>query len=185
MSFRDSLERDSFIAEKERFEYLANHYPPAEAADSLVDNGNYVEWLMMKQAIRANQNNGTELWSFIIGNASFMLLIVLPLFAFLLKIVWYKKQMLYTEHFVFSAYLHAFIILNLILLQIIHWIFGLYLWWILFIVLLPYLLIALKKVYENTWITILGRCAIVSVLYFLVIVPVCFLGFILISLIGF
>ncbi|MDN5925305.1 MAG: DUF3667 domain-containing protein [Xanthomonadales bacterium] len=109
------------------------------------------------------------------------LLVLLPLFALLLKIVYLFKRRLYVEHLIVALHSHAFLFLSLLLLALlaladqfaIHhaqlkaalsWISIAMLWW------MPvYLFMAQKRIYRQGWIMTTLKFGIVGVSYLVLV----------------
>jgi cellulose synthase/poly-beta-1,6-N-acetylglucosamine synthase-like glycosyltransferase len=97
------------------------------------------------------------------GSAMFALL---PLYALLLKLVYWKRRMRWSEHLVFALHLHAFIFAMVIVqLASIEWVHGLA------ILAMPvYSVIALQKVYGGRWWATTLRVMTLGFLYFVAMV---------------
>lgn len=98
--------------------------------------------------------------------------LLLPLFALFLYILFRKPGRFYLTHFIFSVHLHAFIfVLLTIMVVLIDYIFPSSVFlsqWSLIItifVLQLYLLIALKKVYEQRWMITILKLILINVMY--------------------
>lgn len=98
--------------------------------------------------------------------------LLLPLFAFFLFILFRKPGRFYLVHFIFSVHFHAFVFLLLTLFVIlIDYIFPSSVFlsqWSLLIaifILQIYLLVALKKVYQQKWVPTLLKLTLLNVMY--------------------
>ena len=122
------------------------------------------------------------------------MIVILPIFALLLKICFVFKRRLYMEHLIVALHSHSFICLSLILIALIKyamdavapyssaletvfgWLMGLTIAWI------PiYLLIMQKRVYKQWWITTLLMYIVVGTLY-LALISFGMLGAMIVSL---
>ena len=103
---------------------------------------------------------------YMIGNILWMVLIMMPMLAFALKLLYIRHPYLYIEHLIFSFHTHTFLFIFYSLLFFIG-IWAGYEWlnWALIIVAI-YLLLAMKKFYKQKWGKIILKFLIVSVLYF-------------------
>lgn len=107
---------------------------------------------------------------------------LLPLFAFMLKIVYWKRGT-FAHHMVFSFYFFTFIftafsifILLNQFLKIPIWLQGLF-----FLSLVFYLMLALRNFYKSSWFGSFFKANLIAYIYLLLVVPVAGLGIILIS----
>jgi hypothetical protein len=98
--------------------------------------------------------------------------LLLPLFALFLYSLFRKSGRFYLVHFIFSVHLHAFIfILSSVMVILIDYIFPssvfLSQWSLIMIILIlqVYLLIALKKVYEQKWFVTLLKLMLLNIMY--------------------
>lgn len=86
--------------------------------------------------------------SYFMRNASFMMFFLMPLFAALLKLYYIRRKKFYMEHLIFSFHLHSFAFLLLTITEIFDDslvdIVGV-------LLILTYLFIALRKVYQQSW----------------------------------
>ncbi len=98
--------------------------------------------------------------------------LLLPLFALFLYVLFRKPGRFYLTHFIFSVHLHAFIfVLLTIMVVLIDFIFPSSVFlsqWSLIItifVLQFYLLVALRQVYKQRWITTFFKLVLVNIMY--------------------
>lgn len=96
-----------------------------------------------------------------LGMAPYAIFMMLPLFAGLLKLVYWRRGMAYGAHAVFSLHVHAYWFLaGLLVLWLPNPFSGLLMWS------MPvHAVLAMKQVYAGSWPATLGRAALVSVLY--------------------
>lgn len=96
-----------------------------------------------------------------LGMAPYAIFMMLPLFAGLLKLVYWRRGMAYGAHVVFSLHVHAYWFLaGLLVLWLPNPFSGLLMWS------MPvHAVLAMKRVYAGSWPATLGRAALVSVLY--------------------
>ena len=81
--------------------------------------------------------------------APHMVFLLLPLFAFLLKLLYIRRDRYYVEHFVFALHVHAFVFAMFTVMLILPWeqFDGLLFLWI-----MVYIWIALRRVYRQGWV---------------------------------
>jgi hypothetical protein len=75
--------------------------------------------------------------------------IMAPIMAFILFLLYRRKKVMYMQHLIFAFHFHAFVFLLLFLDELISYLGVSWLSGIVFLILLLYLLIALKKVYAQ------------------------------------
>lgn len=97
--------------------------------------------------------------------------ILLPFFAFLLHIVFYRKRMYYVDHLIFSIHYHSvlFIVLGLITLFdliITADFYAYFAWFVVTFGLGTYLFLSFRKVYPSPWWKILMKQFFVFGMYF-------------------
>ncbi|MDY8135928.1 DUF3667 domain-containing protein [Aquimarina sp. 2201CG5-10] len=108
--------------------------------------------------------------------------IMLPLFAFLLKIFYWRKGA-FAHHMVFSFYFFTFLftsfcvlILANAIVEIPYWIEAL-----IFLSFIIYLILAFRNFYKSSWLSSFLKANLVSFVYLTFIVPIAFLGIIMVS----
>lgn len=96
-----------------------------------------------------------------IANVGGAMFVMLPLFALLLKLTYWNRQLHYTEHLVFALHLHAFGFLCLLLTRLpFPWLAA-----PVAMLVLAYALAALRRVYGGRWHWLCLRAGLVSVVY--------------------
>ena len=177
-----TIDRSYSVKEMER---LAAKYPPHIVADSLAEGDTKFERLVIRQTVKIYKSEGRDLIKFIIGNGTLILLILIPIFALILKLLYIRRKEFFASHFVFSLHFHSFGLILLILLQLLNIIFGIYPGWILFILLPVYLLFALKKVYNQGWGKIIFKEILLGITYVVIVLPIVFLTTLFVSFLVF
>ena len=98
--------------------------------------------------------------------APHMIFLMLPLYAFLLKLLYIRRSRYYAEHFVFALHVHAFMFVMFILMFIVPWgvvdlllvtWIGVYVW------------LAMKRVYAQGWIRTTLKWWTLGVCYFFLV----------------
>jgi hypothetical protein len=103
-----------------------------------------------------------------------MMFIMLPLFAALLKALYWGSRRYYVEHFVFALHLHAFAFLTYLAMMAVRWppLVGV-LWMWMFV----YLYVALKRVYRQGWVTTGIKYGVLGASYSVAVIIAAFLTF--------
>lgn len=130
--------------------------------------GNYFQNL-----VREANEHPKEFMQKLLRRFPFVLLAILPAFAFFLRLLYRKRKMYFLEHLVFLLHFHAFAFLMLSTLLVLM--LGLptltFLNKIVFAILFVYFLLAYKNVYQHTWLGTVIRGSFLT-FFFLLTVPV-------------
>ncbi len=104
--------------------------------------------VMARHAYKAKQSPQGFI-SALLNDIPKMMFFLLPLFAAVLKLMYWRKRRLYVEHLIFLLHVHAFAFLVLTPLLLIHpaWLVG-----CVSLALLVYVFVALRVVYKQGWI---------------------------------
>jgi hypothetical protein len=123
-----------------------------------------------RKDIEFNKANSKEIFSAfiesLIHNLPKLMFFLLPVFALLLKLVYVRRRNYFFEHAVFTLYLHSFIFLFFTIVLLVGSMFklqvsfGIVFWPILF-----YLLIAMRKVYQQSWLKTLLKLVLITGAY--------------------
>lgn len=118
------------------------------------------------------QRSGGSLLQTIYETFPFALFILLPVFALLLK-VFFFRQGVYVNHLVFSFYFFSFLFFIFTLLLIINQVVNLRYWVDLIVVLSMaiYLILAIKRFYLASWSGAILITGIITFFYFSLIMP--------------
>lgn len=99
-------------------------------------------------------------------NLPFLLLALLPIFAFLLRLLFRKTHRAYMSNFVFSVHIHTMFLIMLtlaILVNVLSGVVSVYLYMLILFGI--YLLLAVRGFYQNNWIKTILKTGIASFLY--------------------
>lgn len=99
-------------------------------------------------------------------NFPFLLLALLPIFAFLLRLLFRRTHRAYMSNFVFSVHIHTMFLIMLtfaILLNVLTGSLSIYTYMLILFAI--YLLLAVRGFYQNNWIKTILKTGIVSCLY--------------------
>lgn len=117
-----------------------------------------------------------SLVSSLIGNLTWMMLLVIPTMALIFKLIYIRRTKYYVEHLVFLFHVHAFMLLIGTGMFVVYY-FTDYnfeqTWWMTFVPLL-YALIGLKVVYKQSWIKTILKMILIAISYFIVLL-ICFI----------
>lgn len=144
-------------------------------------------WRRMElgQELRLMQNN-QNFGFFLLKNISWMIFLMMPFLALILKLLYIRRGYYYIEHLIFSFHTHAFVFLVYIAMVL----SGYYeVWddWSVeagMLIIAIYLYLAMQRVYQQNWWKTLLKYLIVGVFY-LIIFIVAMVGTVLISFVLF
>jgi hypothetical protein len=92
-----------------------------------------------------------------------MVFLLLPVFAFVLKLLYIRRRRYYAEHFVFALHVHAFTFFMFILMFIIR---QSLVNWLLFGWVMIYIWLAMKRVYGQGWFRTTAKYLVLGFVYF-------------------
>ena len=126
------------------------------------------------QVRRVVQRDVDVFLAYLIQNLPFVMFALIPLFALLLKLFYWRKrrQMLYVQHLVHSLHLHAFSFIAGALLMLVYVLFSVPGYWedevqlILLFIIGVYIFISFMRVYQQSWYKTLLKISILGPLYF-------------------
>jgi len=133
---------------------------------------NFFDRIIFKQFYKLSKNP-RSLISSLIGNLTWMLLLLIPSLALVFKILYIRRKKFYVEHLVFLFHTHAFFLLvgSIILVmqyfEIIE--FPEEATPLLILGIAVYTIIALKKVYRQGWFRTLSKAFIIFISYFILL----------------
>lgn len=153
-------------------EYQAhqNALPPARRDSTF-------ERAVTSGALKAKQSPQSFV-SALLGDIPKMMFFLLPLFALSLKLLYWRSKRLYVEHLIFLLHVHAFAFLLLTPLIFLHpdWLRG-----TLLLVLIAYVLAALRTVYKQSWLATLWKFSLLGIGY-ITLLSLCLAGTLLVAL---
>lgn len=121
------------------------------------------------------QRNGGQILQAAYDAIPVALFILLPIFALILKLFFYRKGT-YAHHLVFSFYYFSFLFTVFSVILIINTIIDIP-GWIDFLIIMStffYLLVAVKKFYENGWLSSIIKTGLISFFYLSFVLPIAF-----------
>lgn len=125
-----------------------------------------IDRLILKQKLKLMKDKGS-FGPFVLGNSLWMILLMMPVLALILKLLYIRHNYYYVEHLVFSFHTHAFTFLLLIIMVLISnldpptWTIAIGLG-----TLFIYLYLALRKVYNQGWLKSLVKLLATNFVYF-------------------
>ena len=102
------------------------------------------------------------------------LFFLLPIFAFILKILFFNKNP-FAYHLVFAFYYFSFLFSTFIILLIMNYIWSGFPGFLQFLIVLStfiYLCIAVKKFYNQSWLSSFLKSSLATFIYFVIVIPI-------------
>lgn len=129
------------------------------------------------------QRNGGQILQAAYDTIPISLFILLPIFALILKILFYKRGR-YAHHLVFSFYFFSFLFTVFSIMLIVNYIWDVPDWidWLLIFSTYFYLYLAIKRFYEHGWFLSFFKAGLASFIYLMFVIPI---AIVIIGLVGF
>lgn len=144
----------------------------------------FADKIILRQAIRL-QKQGENFAAYMLNNTIWMMLLIMPVLALFLKLVYVRRAYYYVEHLIFSFHVHAFVFFVLTVLMLLDgsplssaqmenvWIGGL-------VLMALYFYKSLRNVYKQSRFKTILKFCILNVLYSFILI----IGFVFTVLIG-
>jgi hypothetical protein len=124
----------------------------------------------------------TRMRSFLVQRTPTVIFLLLPVFALLLKLLYWRSRKYYAEHFVFSLHVHSFLffVLTLVILPL-PWVvqllaktglrpmFLLAPFWICFLAIPVYALVSARRFYNQGWLKTLIKFVLLCAVYSMIV----------------
>ena len=123
-------------------------------------------WQEFETKFKSFAQGGEQSKQRLLKNSSFMMFLLMPFFAYLLYLFYYRKRRNYVEHLMFSIHLHTFYFILIIVAILAGFLFpALELEGIVLLIMLLYLYFALKQVYKTSYLGTLLKIIPISLTY--------------------
>jgi len=142
-------------------------------AMGMKDNAGFFQHRFYTQLLKFQKNSGVGILQAFFDSIPIALFVLLPIFAFLLKIFFWRRGS-FSHHLVFSFYFFSFlfIVLSLILLANLIWDIPDSIDWMIILSTFFYLLIAIKKFYRQGLFISFIKTGSVTFFYLLIVIPI-------------
>ena len=127
-----------------------------------------------KQSLKFYKNHEAgSIYKQFMDSIPITLFFLLPIFAILLRLFYYKRK-IYVNHLVFSFYYFAFIFFVFSGIMIINYIYDIpdYLDVLAILSCFVYLVVAIKKYYNKNWLGTFFKTSLLTLTYFILVIPV-------------
>lgn len=139
----------------------------ALSPDSLAKKYNITSFwdrLTLEQNIRVVRSP-SSFFLHLLGNSLWMVLVMMPMLALLLKLLYIRRSFLYYEHLIFSFHVHTFFFIWFTLVAMLHHFFGDQILIIGSLLSMLYPVLALKRFYKQSWWKTIAKYLAINVLY--------------------
>lgn len=128
------------------------------------------------QMLKLYKQRGGGILSAFYDTIPIALFILLPIFAFILKLMFYKTGS-YAHHLVFSFYYYSFLFAVFSIMLLANFIINIPNWidWLVVLSTFIYLFLAVKYFYEKNWKVSLLKSWLVTFVYFTFVIPIAFI----------
>jgi hypothetical protein len=148
--------------------------------DSLAMGKNVDFWeeVMLRRMIRLERANDKEVSRFILSNLSLAMFVLVPLFALLLKLFYFRRNKFYVAHLIHTIYLQSFAFVLFGVIAFLRWfewigedLFSLLLK-ICALLFAVYFIASFKRIYQQSWFKLLTKSLLLMMGYLLLSVLV-------------
>ncbi len=139
------------------------------SVEAIVDSlhlESFSEKIFMTQATKIVRGGPGEMVRWIFNNFTLVIFFMVPFFAFIMKLLYFRKGFFFMDHLIFSLHQHSLVYMGF--LPVILLDYSALLPFILFLVLPIYTLFAMRRVYGESWRRTVFKQVLSSVVYVLV-----------------
>jgi hypothetical protein len=144
------------------------------------DKPDEMERWLQKRAREKFGEHGTNIQLFLVtlmSNLPYMMLACIPLFAFVLKVLYLRKRIFYIDHLVYALHIHSFAFLAIMLIVLItvglnRTIPGAFGGWLIaamWIIFAAQIFLSIRRVYRQGWFFSIFKFLVGGVVYFVVL----------------
>lgn len=138
------------------------------------DDANSFERKFYRQVLKFyKQRNGGQVLQAIYDTIPISLFVLLPIFAFILKLLFYKRGS-YAHHLVFSFYFFSFLFTVFSIVLLVNQLIDIPDWidWLLVFSTFFYLFIAIKRFYNHGWFLSFIKTGVSTFIYLMFVIPI-------------
>ena len=159
----DSIKNFETLPESKVYQ-LVNTYLHKNEIDTTGYFGKVLAYVSVK-GVQVQQKGSNNFWDELKENYPKVMFFLLPIFALILKLLYYKQKKVYVEFLIFSLHFHCFAFMVASIFQVIYLIVGFDFSIILVLLILFYLIVAMKKVFDKKYLTTVLRFIMFCLLY--------------------
>ncbi len=163
---------------------IAINASPAEKlkAMGLKEDDGVFKTRFYSQMLKFYERKGDGILNALYDTIPIAMFFMLPLFAFLLKIFYWKRAT-FAHHMVFSFYFFTFLFATFSILILTNKFIALPIWFevLIFLSFVVYLIVALHNFYRSNWFGAFLKANIITFIYLSFVVPIAIFGIIMVS----
>jgi hypothetical protein len=163
----------SMLKDSTELEYISKHGLKAYT-DSVLAGESFIYRYISKKFFAMYLTDGKNFGDLMFSSIQKLVFIMAPIMAFVLMLIYFRKKIFYMQHLIFAFHFHAFIFLVLLIGELFINLFGDLILIVLFFTLLIYLLIAIKKVYKESWMRSIFDYILLLIGYCTLAIPILF-----------
>lgn len=148
-------------------------YTEAQIIDSLKLENDFMTRLAVRQTIRLGNASPLQLVQYVIEKIPMLMFVLLPVFALLLKLLYWRQKRYFVEHLVFALHLHSFFFVFFTLLLVALMLLSAYFFEILMlglVLLLLYSLQAFRVMYSQSWLKTSVKISLLGFVYLMLLI---------------
>ncbi len=163
---------------------ITNGAPQAERLKAMgmkEDAGVFITKVYL-QLLKLYEQKGGGILQTLFDTIPIAMFFMLPLFAFLLKLFYWRRGT-FAHHIVFSFYFFTFLFTTFCVLILANTFLDIPIWInvLVFLSFVIYLMLALRRFYESSWLGALFKASFISFLYMLIVLPFAMVGIVFAS----
>lgn len=132
-------------------------------------DNDFFNYFQKKAEYLSNREDGDQIfWKELINQIPKVMFILLPVFALILKLLYFRRKIYYIEHLIFSLHFHTYVFINLMLAVFFPY------WYVILFVLLSIhinLFLSLRQVYEQSRIKTFLKMGLLMGTYSFLMIP--------------
>lgn len=152
-------------------EYISKHGLKAYV-DSVFADENLLYRFISRKFYAMYLTDGKNFGELMFSTVQKLVFIMAPIMAFILLIIYYRKKIFYMQHLIFAFHFHAFVFFMLLLDDSLLHLLGNWTSTIVTLSIIIYLYIAIKKVYQQSWMKSFLKFTLLFMGYILLGIPV-------------
>ncbi|NVK04538.1 MAG: DUF3667 domain-containing protein [Flavobacteriia bacterium] len=170
-----SLTINSDIEIVDRYLNFATAHPEMtvdEAFEEMAEPRTFWRLLLYSNCLKISLMEGNELGNYMRRNVLYILLLHIPIIAFLLKLIFYNRRIHYVDHFVFALHVQTALFAYALITSLLFWLTDADVFWALYSLgMLVYSFLAIKRYYRgSTWLTIIKFLLLNALLFIVTII---------------
>ncbi len=128
--------------------------------------------IIYEQLLKLYEQKGKGIVTILYDTIPVAMFFLLPLFAFLLKLMFWKRGS-YAHHVVFSLYFFTFLFISFCLLLLGNSLLDIPIWvnGLIFLSFIVYLILAMRNFYKSHWLSTILKANLIALMFMLIVLP--------------